>query len=142
MIVEQKKLKISDVYQYLPYELKGIVIFPNGDNEICVLMPRCGKNNRTDISDFVDGTYVTMPILKPLSDLSTAEMYMLGYLRWRGGETYSLDFLEFQHEKSMNLNEILEVFEYLYKNHYDVNNLIGRGLGVSVHDVNKFMNAK
>jgi len=134
------KLSAYDIYQYLPYELKGIIIYPNGNNEICVLMQRCGKNNRTDVDGFVNGTYTTLPILKPLSDLSESHMQSLVALasEFRDNSPELNGYMEC-HIDSLKLDITTKVLEYLYKNHYDVKNLIGRGLGISIHDVDKYI---
>lgn len=62
------------------------------------------------------------PILTPMSDIIFPQ-HILGL----GYRTMSRDLKE----PTWTLSQI----QYIYKNHFDIHNLIGRGLAISIHDI-------
>lgn len=64
------KLQTKDIAKYLPWGMKGIIYYSDDDTEICTLGLRDDLYNVCSIASFLDNTYITKPILRPISYLT------------------------------------------------------------------------
>lgn len=130
------KLTAADVIGYVNHNLKGVVMY-DYSKEICTLALTDGLDNQCGLNEFVNGTYQVKPILKPLSSLVIPPEWKEVITRnGYGVTTYtSLDRLVV----TGNLEDAKNFLDYLYSEHYDVNNLLGRGLAVTQAQCDEIM---
>lgn len=122
------KLTLADIIGYVNYKLQGVVMYEYS-KEICTLALSDELNNHCSLAEFINGEYQIKPILKPLSEFIIPPEWKEVVTRNGYGVTTftSLDRLVV----TGSLEDAKNFLDYLYSEHYDVNNLLGRGLAVT-----------
>lgn len=126
-----EKLTLEHLAGYLPYGLKirtsydDFKTINNSKTMVAQDLGRLIKN----INNFK-----FKPILRPLSDLTENEMNVLSNLHSdRGKKVEKLSDLTFYYGNVTDLEEIKNVFNYLYKKHFDIHGLIDKNLAIDIN---------
>ena len=132
-----EKLELRHLAPYLPYGLK-IQGQTHGDIEELEMLSELSvyvkSQNSTAYGAWAD-LFDIKPLLRTMSELTENEMRNLHHLyRPKEMATDKLCDLIFYWGNTTDLFDIQSVFEYLYKNHFDVFGLIEKGLAVSLTD--------
>lgn len=130
------KIELKHIVGYLPYKIKVIDVsmHENGFRlkhsvKELVITP---SNLEIGLKD-VDGIK-QKPILKPLSKITKYELNHLKNLYFdKEIVTNNISDLCFWWGNTTNLEEIKNVFEYLYKEHFDIHGLIEKGLAIDIN---------
>lgn len=119
MTQEEKILLLQDLCARLPY---GVVVHFEGWNP--------EKLTQIDLRELVfnDMGGIPIPYLRPLSSMSDEEYQEFNDIRTE----HALKCLELSDKESFELGMRLqqEEMSYLYQRHYDINNLIPKGLAI------------
>lgn len=140
------KLELKHLAPYLPYELKYFIDFTDGDTACWVV------EGLTVDEIFIDGydcnydSENCKPILRPLSDL-TKEITIDGEtfipIKKLGTRYSSIKSMLYENTvqldvydtSSINLLHYLTTFEKLYEMHFDIHNLIEKGLAIDINTI-------
>jgi hypothetical protein len=136
------KLELKHIAPYLPYGLK--ICWENIESNIVIVtMDLTGeKTNTINLLDVIELEY--KPILRPLSHLTKeiedTEECLLDYIVEKLGShcvNYD-DWVSSAIEDGIELRIVqapYEVIEYCFENHYDVFQLIPRGLAIDINTI-------
>lgn len=134
------ELEVKYLAPYLPYRLRGITE-RNTIFELDIYSSMGGKIEKRDISGFLNNNI--RPILRPLSDLDSLlktnfEMLDSGL---HDEEMVNLFCYENigtdENLVDLDITKLpYECVEYMFRNHYDVFGLIGKGSAVDINKVN------
>lgn len=147
----KNKLELKDIAGYLPYGLK-VALIDNGISKTkheIFFKDSLSAISRTKIkfSYFINykpedsGFNIEYkPILRPMSDLKSKS---LGYAKDYGTMSDAINFHGFTTDDVLFdptdniifLSDLLKDLDFFYKNHFDINGLIQKGLAVSIHDL-------
>lgn len=142
-----EKLNIKYVAPYLPYGLKGLVIYSKNHSEICYLDIRSDINNYVSIDEFINGTYPIKPILRPLSDLTNeiehnGEKFIPSELLWYINVGH-IDYITKEREYNINkygynrwLDRIpFSIVQKLIEWHFDIYGLIHKKMAIDINTI-------
>ena len=155
MIQEDKELLLKDLCARLPYEIKGIRIYkPEEIVTLNEIIPRCKMNPNIGNGSFCElgfdkiSDFCTIaefkPYLFPLSSMTEEQLYELKEITDLKYDQNTLELVEWN-EKHRTLEfwleeipqyKVIEVFDWLNKNHFDYRCLIERGLAIDATGLN------
>ncbi len=111
-----EKLELKHLAPYLPYGLKGLGKYPNGDDNIREI-------NISNVMAYVDNDINSKPILRPLSDLTN---YKGIFHNW-----------EYIINTELSCDITWYEWEALFEHHFDVFGLIEKGLAIDKNTLDK-----
>lgn len=124
------KLELKHLAPYFPYKLK--ILGLNNQNK---LRPLSLSSVRIASDLIYDRINENKPILRPLSDFNT-RTYLL--------DCQNLDGICIEEDLSLHskgfgieLREYMNIYDFLFKNHFDVFGLIEKGLAIDINTLNK-----
>ena len=137
MTREEENLLLKDLCARLPYNVKVESVFINPDTKE---HKSCGIEvfDATDIIMIRDGFGEFKPYLFPLSSMTEEQLYELKEITDLRYNYNTLELVEWN-EKCKTLEfwleeipqyKVIEVFDWLNKNHFDYRGLIERGLAI------------
>ena len=155
MTQEDKELLLKDLCARLPYEIKGIRIYkPEEIVTLNEIIPRCKMNPNIGNGSFCElgfdkiSDFCTIaefkPYLFPLSSMTEEQLYELKEITDLKYDQNTLELVEWN-EKHRTLEfwleeipqyKVIEVFDWLNKNHFDYRCLIERGLAIDATGLN------
>ena len=139
------KLELYHIAPYLPYELKIMqyrddlklsfesFLISLSNNTLGVTSPRFPFNEKIQYHE-------AKPILRPLSDLHKSKPFIFELRNQENNDTllWAVDQNTDESFISHYNDELtFSVLEYLYKNHYDIYNLIENNLAIDINAINQ-----
>lgn len=137
------KIELKHVAPYLPYGLKGMVLYEDDNTEICTLGIKSFVGNICDINEFINGEYLVKPILRPLSNLETYFKELWYKKDKEVREFLDSDFLilfeiDIETIQVTNNNYLpVGLYNLLLKHHFDVFGLIEKNSAIDINTLNK-----
>ena len=135
MAQEQKDLLLKDLSARLPYGVKGIITC-NGDKNIFTIK---GIFNILFLSDTECCNVEDFkPYLFPLSSMTKEQLFEVQEILGKNEIKIDDGFLRIvdSDRNVITYLEILAVLEWFYKNHFDINDLIPKGLAIDATGLN------
>ena len=136
MTQEDKELLLKDLCARLPYGVKGIISY-NGDKDIFTV--KGIFNNILFLSD-TESCLVEdfKPYLFPLSSMTEEQLFEVQEILGKNEIKIDDGFLRIvdSDRNVITYLEILAVLEWFYKNHFDINDLIPKGLAIDATGLN------
>lgn len=150
-----EKLELKDIVGYFPYGLKavkngvdlrvglGVIDYWDGsgnkDEEISI--------SNTEVGYYLSGIENCKPILRPMSDLvkplpdgtiPIVEMWSRNLFGYNSDKKpipseFMCEWTLSDLMENISFDNYSRLFEYLYAHHFDINNLIGRGLAIDTN---------
>jgi hypothetical protein len=137
-----KKIELKHIAPYLPYNLKycrvskSVVTLKNEVKEMGVVSTTGNIHNINNnlLGDYTNVSY--LPILKPLSDLTNEELRLamnkvefISHIDWTTTEREGI-IKRYSYDRWLNDIPYV-IIQYLFSKHYDVFDLIKKGLAIS-----------
>lgn len=135
MTQEEKDLLLKDLCSRLPYDVK--VQYMN--NIFVVDYISSYKEVKLDVPDnYTVGISEVKPYLFPLSSMTKEQLFEVQEILGKNEIKIDDGFLHIvdSDRNVITYLEILAVLEWFYKNHFDVNNLIPKGLAIDATGLN------
>ena len=140
MTQEHKELLFKDICARLPYGI--IVETPKGKGHVCdinltIFEYEFGVNVNPTIRDNFSISYVK-PYLFPFSSMTSEQLFEVQEILGKNEIEIEDGFLSIinSDRNTITYLEILAVLEWFYKNHFDINGLIEKGLAIDATGLN------
>ena len=137
MTQEDKQLLLKDLCARLPYGVKVESVFINTDTK---KRKSCGIEvfDATCILMIRDGFGEFKPYLFPLSSMTSEQLFEVQEIMGKNEIEIEDGFFNIidSSRNTITYLEILAVLEWFYKNHFDINGLIEKGLAIDATGLN------
>ncbi len=140
------KLELKHLTPYLTYSLRVCLVFKESSNKIDFITSIHSLPDRLitfiDNEDYYfdnDNDFVLKPILKPLSLLNIDtefEKLMIEFnLKFDDESLNAIFYNIINHVEKLSFGNYNKLMMFFYKNHYDINDLIGNKLAININDL-------
>ena len=137
MTQEDKQLLLKDLCARLPYKVKGIYARTDIKNlSICEITTHLYG----EMEESFNGKekYEFIPYLFPLSSMTSEQLFEVQEIMGKNEIEIEDGFFNIidSSRNTITYLEILAVLEWFYKNHFDINGLIEKGLAIDATGLN------
>ena len=140
MTQEEKDLLLRDLCARLPYGVKGL---HRGEKQELLVMDSFGSYQVNEYDAWFDLNSVSFkPYLFPFSSMTDEQKSELNKkfnVQFSGNDIYSIHYHSegyWDTDLELDLQDWLWFINWCYKNHFDVNNLIEKGLALDATGLN------
>ena len=136
MTQENKELLLKDFCARLPYGVK--VLFENKVFSIDYISAEYEEIKLDTPDNYTLNISVVKPYLFPLSSMTKEQLFEVQEIMGKNEIEIGDGFLHIldSDRKTISYLEILALLEWFYKNHFDINGLIGKGLAIDATNLN------
>ncbi len=137
MTQENKELLLKDLCARLPYDVK--VLYDNKVYNIDYVSGTYEEIKLDDIyTNYTLNISVVKPYLFPLSSMTKEQLFEVQEILGKNEIEIEDGFLSIidAERNTLTYLEILAVLEWFYKNHFDINGLIEKGLAIDATNLN------
>ena len=137
MTIEDKQLLLKDLCARLPYKVKGVYARTDIKNlSICEITTHLYG----EMEESFNGKekYEFIPYLFPLSSMTSEQLFEVQEIMGKNEIEIEDGFFNIidSSRNTITYLEILAVLEWFYKNHFDINGLIEKGLAIDATGLN------
>ena len=137
MTQEDKQLLLKDLCARLPYKVKGVYARTDIKNlSICEITTHLYG----EMEESFNGKekYEFIPYLFPLSSMTSEQLFEVQEIMGKNEIEIEDGFFNIidSSRNTITYLEILAVLEWFYKNHFDINGLIEKGLAIDATGLN------
>ena len=137
MTQEDKQLLLKDLCARLPYKVKGVYVRTDIKNlSICEITTHLYG----EMEESFNGKekYEFIPYLFPLSSMTSEQLFEVQEIMGKNEIEIEDGFFNIidSSRNTITYLEILAVLEWFYKNHFDINGLIEKGLAIDATGLN------
>ena len=137
MTQEDKQLLLKDLCARLPYKVKGVYARTDIKNlSICEITTHLYG----EVEESFNGKekYEFIPYLFPLSSMTSEQLFEVQEIMGKNEIEIEDGFFNIidSSRNTITYLEILAVLEWFYKNHFDINGLIEKGLAIDATGLN------
>ena len=137
MTQEDKQLLLKDLCARLPYKVKGVYARTDIKNlSICEITTHL----YSEMEESFNGKekYEFIPYLFPLSSMTSEQLFEVQEIMGKNEIEIEDGFCNIidSSRNTITYLEILAVLEWFYKNHFDINGLIEKGLAIDATGLN------
>ena len=137
MTQEEKELLLKDLCARLPYDVK--VLYDNKVYNIDYVSGTYEEIKLDDIyANYTLNISVVKPYLFPLSSMTSEQLFEVQEILGKNEIKIEDGFLRIvdSDRNTISYLEILALLEWFYKNHFDINGLIEKGLAIDATGLN------
>lgn len=136
MTQENKELLLKDLCARLPYDVK--VLYDNKVYNIDYVSGTYEEIKLDDCFNYTLNISVVKPYLFPLSSMTKEQLFEVQEILGKNEIEIEDGFLSIidAERNTLTYLEILAVLEWFYKNHFDINGLIEKGLAIDATNLN------
>lgn len=137
MTQENKELLLKDLCARLPYDVK--VLYDNKVYNIDYVSGTYEEIKLDDIyTNYTLNISVVKPYLFPLSSMTSEQLFEVQEILGKNEIEIEDGFLRIldSDRNTISYLEILALLEWFYKNHFDINGLIEKGLAIDATNLN------
>ena len=136
MTQENKELLLKDLCARLPYDVK--VLYDNKVYNIDYVSGTYEEIKLDDCFNYTLNISVVKPYLFPLSSMTKEQLFEVQEIMGKNEIEIEDGFLRIldSDRNTISYLEILALLEWFYKNHFDINGLIEKGLAFDATELN------
>ena len=136
MTQENKELLLKDICARLPYDVK--VLYDNKVYNIDYVSGTYEEIKLDDRFNYTLNISVVKPYLFPLSSMTKEQLFEVQEIMGKNEIEIEDGFLHIldSDRNTISYLEILALLEWFYKNHFDINGLIEKGLAIDATNLN------
>lgn len=137
MTQEEKELLLKDLCARIPYDVK--VLYDNKVYNIDYVSGTYEEIKLDDIyTNYTLNISVVKPYLFPLSSMTKEQLFDVQEMLGKNEIEIEDSFLRIldSDRNTISYLEILALLEWFYKNHFDINGLIEKGLAIDATNLN------
>ena len=136
MTQENKELLLKDLCARLPYDVK--VLYDNKVYNIDYVSGAYEEIKLDDCFNYTLNISVVKPYLFPLSSMTKEQLFEVQEIMGKNEIEIEDGFLRIldSDRNTISYLEILALLEWFYKNHFDINGLIEKGLAIDATNLN------
>ena len=136
MTQENKELLLKDLCARLPYGVK--VLYDNKVYNIDYVSGTYEEIKLDDRNNYTLDISVVKPYLFPLSSMTKEQLFEVQEIMGKNEIEIGDGFLHIldSDRNTISYLEILALLEWFYKNHFDINGLIEKGLAIDATNLN------
>ena len=140
MIQEDKELLVKDICARLPYGIKASYYGTEEECETCDEIECITLDGYVDIGQYSLPIECIKPYLFPLSSMTKEQLFEVQEILGKNEIEIDDGFLRIvdSDRNVITYLEILAVLEWFYKNHFDINDLIPKGLAIDATGLNVY----
>lgn len=136
MTQENKELLLKDLCARLPYDVK--VLYDNKVYNIDYVSGTYEEIKLNDCFNYTLNISVVKPYLFPFSSMTSEQLFEVQEILGKNEIEIEDGFLSIidSDRNTISYLEILALLEWFYKNHFDINGLIEKGLAIDATNLN------